>query len=105
MNNEIKLTLCITIKGAKRVQSKEKYVIKTPRGLSRRHYFDEEPAKLHINITKDAYNSMRSAFECPSFMKKAVWCRLNSEERLEINLQRICDNFQGISYSYEVLED
>lgn len=105
MNNEIKLTLCIVIKGRKRKESKEKYVIKTPRGLSRRHYFNEEPAKLHINIIKEAYDKMISAFECPSFMKKATWSRLNSKERLEINLQNLCENFQGTSYSYEILED
>ena len=105
MNNDIKISLSIIIKGGKRKQSKERYVIKTPKGYSRRHYFDEEPATLHINITKDAFIDMLSIEYVPYGVTVRDWRRMPKKDRLEWHLQRICDNFQGTSYSYEVLED
>lgn len=61
-------------------------------------------AKQSINLSEEAYNHMISSKEVPFFIKEKHWKALNSKQRLEMHLDRICQHLDGISYTYNVLE-
>lgn len=59
--------------------------------------------KQVINLTKEAY--INFVGECPSFVKPFIWSKMSRKEKLEAHFNRIKENFQGISYYYEILQD
>lgn len=62
------------------------------------------PAKQSINICKEAYYDMISN-SCPNGVKPSDWKRMSKKERLEYNLNEICEGLGGVSYSYKVFND
>lgn len=115
MNNAIKISLTIQLEGSTLIRKSEPEIFTTQRKfqhkgkevvkyIRRKHYpLVAKPASQHINLTEDAYDYMCNG-ECPSFIKPSVWSFMNPKQRLEAHLQRICENFKGTSYSYEVLK-
>lgn len=64
-----------------------------------------ETIRQSIKINKAAYQAFISPKECPSFVKPGQWSQMSQKQRLEANLQRLCEGLQGLSYTYEVFED
>lgn len=62
------------------------------------------PARQNISINKDAYKDMVSS-NCPSWESPYKWNNKNKIARLESHLQRLMENYNGISYSYQIFED
>lgn len=60
-------------------------------------------AKQVINITKEAY--INFVGECPAFVKPFIWSKMSRKEKLEAHFNNIKENFQGLSYYYEILQD
>ena len=53
---------------------------------------------------KEAYYYM-TGNEVPEFSNAKEWKRLSKKQKLEAHLQRICENMNGISYTYTVFPD
>lgn len=58
-----------------------------------------------INMYKEAYEYMTSKDSCPPGIKKFIWDKMNSKERLEAHLGLVCKHLKGISYTYKVFDD
>lgn len=126
MNNEIKILLTIELEGGTLVRKSEPEIIKyqvterdydntkkwrgsdgkkvLKKGSFKHYSFETKPASKHINITQEAYSYMTSS-ECPYWVKPKVWGHMTAKERLENHLQRMCEHFNGKSFTYEVLKD
>ncbi len=126
MNNTIKISLTIILEGSALVRKGEKESIRysltqrdlepnkkwkgedglevVKKGVHHHNPLIAKPASQHINISLDAFHAMISK-ECPYWAKPKDWIRMSEKDRLEAHLQRTCENFMGISYSYEILED
>lgn len=72
------------------------------------------PAKQVINMSTMAYEAMTSADDCPAwfrvpdlkpFQLSKAWKKLSPEERLDLHMHRIAENFQGTVLTYQVFED
>lgn len=63
-----------------------------------------KPCTQHIKISEVAYNHFISDY-CPAKTMLKSWKKMTPIQRLEWHLQRTCEHFGGISYSYEVMED
>lgn len=75
------------------------------RGRFQHYNYTTKPAVLHTNITLEAYNYMTSN-ECPSWIHKFKdWKKMTPVQRLESHLNRICQHHNGVSFTYEILED
>lgn len=126
MNNIPKISLTIILEGSTLVRKSEPEVISfklfekdtipnkkwrgkdglkvVNRGEQLHYPLEAKPVSMHINLTVDAYEYMTS-FECPYWAKPKTWSNLNKTQRLELHLQRMCENFNGKSFSYQILED
>lgn len=115
MDNNIKVLLTIELQGSKMVKGEEisyKSIVKSkygkdkPKEIKFKHRdIICKPATQHISINTDAYNYMRSKAEVPYWENKGRWVKISNKERLESHLQRMCEHFNGISYTYQVLDD
>ena len=69
------------------------------------HLRSHKPATQSISICKEAYDYMTSN-DCPSWVHKAKeWKKMNTNQRLENHLNRLCQHHNGVSFTYEILED
>lgn len=125
METQIKVILNVELKGATRVRD-DRYewinyeikkkdisnnVIKSEansivkKGRMRHYNYNVKPATLHVNICKEAYDYMTSN-DCPSWVHKAKeWKKMDTNQRLENHLNRLCQHHNGVSFTYEILED
>lgn len=127
MNNNIKISLTVVLEGSVLVRKNENREVityslnerdlnpnkkwKGKDGLEvvkkgRRFHTPlvAKPATQHLNISVDSYKHMMSS-EVPYWAKAKDWINSSPIQRLEAHLQRICEHFNGISYSYELLDD
>lgn len=126
MNDEIKISLTIILEGSTLVRKSEdevfEYVItkqdlnplkkmSKQEGLQvvkKKKYkhkpLESKPAYQTINLNKDAYNYMISS-ECPFWSTTKVWVAMSKKERLHAHMNRICEHFNGKSFTYVVLDD
>lgn len=58
-----------------------------------------------INMTREAYNYMRSFNSCPVDVKPSTWKYFNSTQRLEYHMSLICLSLGGKGFSYEIFND
>lgn len=65
--------------------------------------FEEVSCQQTIKLTQDAYDYMTSS-EQPYWFK-GPWKLMTKKQRLEAHLQRICDDREGTSYTYSILEN
>ena len=65
--------------------------------------FEEVSCQQTIKLTQDAYDYMTSP-EQPYWFK-GPWKLMTKKQRLEAHLQRICDDREGTSYTYSILEN
>lgn len=123
MNNEIKVNLNITLKG--RVMLSEQVAQNKPENyesfsmivtdVNNRKKKDSEritvkvrkcvPALQSINLSVDAYESMISKMEVPSWSKIGTWTAMSEKQRLEAHLKRITEALGGLSFTYKVLDN
>lgn len=85
-----------TKKGKKLVNTKETFSIYTRKS---------KPARQSLSISKEAYLHMTDRKEIPAARFRKSWATMSKKERLEYHLTLIAENFNAISYSYEILED
>ena len=58
----------------------------------------------HLNISEDSYNFMVSK-QCPFWFKsKGKWFGMSEKQRLEVHLQRTCEDLGGHSFTYKIIE-
>lgn len=123
MNNEIKVNLSITLPG--RVMVSEQVAQNKPENyesfsmivtdVNNKKKKDSEritvkvrkcvPALQSINLSVDAYESMTSKMEVPSWSKIGTWAAMSEKQRLEAHLQRITEALGGLSFTYKVLDN
>lgn len=120
MNNQVKILLSIqgiaggTLRkvGVKKIPFKRKIRHKGKEILVTKYRTVDDiqpiPASKSIKLTQNAYDYMTSS-EIPSFIKtkkeKGIWTSLNSKERLEWHLRRMCEANGGTAFTYSILED
>lgn len=63
-----------------------------------------KPAGQSLNLSMDAYEYMIGK-EAPYFVKPRDWERLTKKQRLEAHLKRICEELGGVSFTYAVLDN
>lgn len=65
--------------------------------------FEKIPCQQNVKLTQDAYDYMTS-IEQPYWFK-GPWKLMTKKQRLEVHLQRICEDRRGKSFTYSILED
>ena len=124
MNNEVKVSVTITLQGGVMLTHEEAKA-REKQGLASYDNFSMEvsdakgqnkevihfqtrksvPAIQVLNITNEGYNTMIDELIIPYWSKAGAWVGINSKMRLEAHLQRICESLGGMSYTYTVFED
>ena len=127
MNNEIKVSLSVTLQGSvmysqeqakalekekagtgydtfsmrvEEVKKNGKKDIKILNVKTRKY----KPAGQSLNLSMDAYEYMIGK-EAPYFVKARDWERLTKKQRLEAHLKRIVEELGGVSFTYAVLDN
>ena len=62
-------------------------------------------ATRSINMSREAYNYMRSEEAPANGISMFVWKKMKPEKRLIAHLQELCKAFDGISFTYQIFED
>ena len=127
MNNEIKVSLSVTLQGSvmlsqEQAKALEKEKVGTGYDTFNMRVEDKKsdgkkdvqtitvktrkskPASQSLNLSMDAYNYMVSN-EAPYFVKPRDWERLTKKQRLEAHLKRIVEELGGVSFTYAVLDN
>lgn len=127
MNNEIKVSLSVTLQGSvmlsqEQAKALEKEKVGTGYDTFNVRVEDKKsdgkedvqtitvktrkckPAGQSLNLSMDAYNYMVSG-EAPYFIKPRDWERLTKKQRLEAHLKRIVEELGGVSFTYAVLDN
>lgn len=73
------------------------------KGITEVTDFEPVPCQQSIKLTQDAYDYMTSS-EQPYWLK-GPWKLMTKKQRLEVHLQRICEDRKGTSYTYSIFED
>jgi hypothetical protein len=93
---DIKINLSIVLPG--RIKLSKQECLENPKNKYK-------TAKQSLNISKEGYLSMISNKEIPYWSNAKNWSRLNTKERLEQHLQKICESLGGITYSYKIFDE
>lgn len=115
MNNEIKVSLSVTLQGSVMLsQEQAKALEKEKAGTGYDTFNMKKDAKTitvktrkcksagqSLNLSMDAYDYMTGK-EAPYFVKAKDWERLTKKQRLEAHLKRIVEGLGGVSYTYTV---
>lgn len=122
MNNEIKVSLSVTLQGSVMLSQEQAKALEEEKvgtgydtlsmrvegkkgiqtiTVKTRKY---KPAGQSLNLSMDAYEYMIGK-EAPSFVKPRDWEKLTKEQRLEAHLKRICEELGGVSFTYAVLDN
>lgn len=127
MNNEIKVSLSVTLQGSVMLsQEQAKALEKEKEGAGYDTFSMRvedkksdgkedvqtitvktrkcKPAGQSLNLSIDAYDYMTGK-EAPYFVKARDWERLTKKQRLEAHLKRIVEELGGVSFTYAVLDN
>ena len=127
MNNEIKVSLSITLQGSVMLSQEQAKALEKEKEGTGYDTFNmrvegkksdgkkdvqtitvktrkNKPASQSLNLSMDAYNYMVSD-EAPYFVKPGDWERLTKKQRLEAHLKRIVEELGGVSFTYAVLDN
>ena len=126
MNNEIKVSLSVTLQGSvilSQEQAKALEKEKVGTGYDTFNMRVEslkdgkedaetitvktrkcKPAGQSLNLSMDAYDYMTGK-EAPYFVKARDWEKLTKKQRLEAHLKRIVEELGGVSFTYAVLDN
>lgn len=126
MNNEIKVSLSVTLQGSVMYSQEQAKALEEEKVGTGYDTFNmrvegkksdgrkdvqtitvktrkSKPASQSLNLSMDAYNYMVSN-EAPYFVKPRDWERLTEKQRLEAHLKRIVEELGGVSFTYAVLD-
>ena len=126
MNNEIKVSLSVTLQGSVMLSQEQAKALEKEKEGTGYDTFNmrvegkksdgkkdvqtitvktrkNKPASQSLNLSMDAYNYMVSN-EAPYFVKARDWERLTKKQRLEAHLKRIVEELGGVSFTYAVLD-
>ena len=127
MNNEIKVSLSVTLQGSVMLSQEQAKALEKEKEGTGYDTFNmrvkgkksdgkkdvqtitvktrkNKPASQSLNLSMDAYNYMVSN-EAPYFVKPRAWERLTKKQRLEAHLKRIVEELGGVSFTYTVLDN
>lgn len=127
MNNEIKVSLSVTLQGSVMLSQEQAKALEKEKEGTGYDTFNmrvegkksdgkkdvqtitvktrkNKPASQSLNLSMDAYNYMVSS-EAPYFIKPRDWERLTKKQRLEAHLKRIVEELGGVSFTYAVLDN
>ena len=126
MNNEIKVSLSVTLQGSVMLSQEQAKALEKEKvgtgydAFSMRVEGREKgkkdtetitvktrkckPAGQSLNLSVDAYNYMIGE-EAPYFVKPKDWERLTKKQRLEAHLKRIVEELDEVSFTYAVLDN
>lgn len=127
MNNEIKVSLSVTLQGSVMLSQEQAKALEKEKEGTGYDTFNmrvegkksdgkkdvqtitvktrkNKPASQSLNLSMDAYNYMVSN-EAPYFVKARDWERLTKKQRLEAHLKRIVEELGGVSFTYAVLDN
>lgn len=126
MNNEIKVSLSVTLQGSVMLSQEQAKALEKEKvgtgydtfsmrveGLKNGKKDAEtitvktrkcKPAGQSLNLSMDAYEYMIGK-EAPYFVKPRDWEKLTKKQRLEAHLKRICEELGGVSFTYAVLDN
>lgn len=127
MNNEIKVSLSVTLQGSVMLSQEQAKALEKEKVGTGYDTFNmrvegkksdgkkdvqtitvktrkSKPASQSLNLRMDAYNYMVSN-EAPYFVKPRDWERLTKKQRLEAHLKRIVEELGGVSFTYAVLDN
>ena len=126
MNNEIKVSLSVTLQGSVMLSQEQAKALEEEKvgtgydAFSMRVEGREKgkkdtetitvktrkckPAGQSLNLSMDAYEYMIGE-EAPYFVKPRDWERLTKKQRLEAHLKRIAEGLGGVSFTYAILDN
>lgn len=126
MNNEIKVSLSVTLQGGVMLSQEQAKALEEEKvgtgydafsmrveGLKKGKKDTEtitvktrkcKPAGQSLNLSMDAYEYMIGE-EAPYFVKPRDWERLTKKQRLEAHLKRIVEGLGGVSFTYAILDN
>ena len=126
MNNEIKVSLSVTLQGSVMLSQEQAKALEEEKvgtgydafsmrveGLKNGKKDAEtitvktrkcKPAGQSLNLSMDAYEYMIGK-EAPYFVKPRDWERLTKKQRLEAHLRRIVEGLGGVSFTYAILDN
>ena len=126
MNNEIKVSLSVTLQGSVMLSQEQAKALEKEKvgtgydAFSMRVEGREKgkkdaetitvktrkckPAGQSLNLSVDAYNYMIGE-EAPYFVKPRDWEKLTKKQRLEAHLRRIVEGLGGVSFTYAILDN
>ncbi len=126
MNNEIKVSLSVTLQGSVMLSQEQAKALEEEKVGTGYDTFNMrveglkdgkkdaktitvetrkcKPANQSLNLSVDAYNYMIGK-EAPYFVKARDWERLTKKQRLEAHLKRIVEELGGVSFTYAVLDN
>ena len=127
MNNEIKVSLSITLPGSVMLSQEQAKALEEEKvgtgydtfsmrveGKNGDGKKDAEtitvktrkckPAGQSLNLSMDAYEYMIGK-EAPYFVKPRDWERLTKKQRLEAHLKRVVEGLGGVSFTYTILDN
>ena len=123
MNNEIKVSLSVTLQGSVMLSQEQAKALEEEKVGTGYDTFSMrvegkksdgktitvktrkcKPAGQSLNLSMDAYEYMIGK-EAPYFVKPRDWEKLTKKQRLEAHLKRICEELGGVSFTYAVLDN
>lgn len=126
MNNEIKVSLSVTLQGSVMLSQEQAKALEKEKVGTGYDTFNVrveslkdgkkdaetitvktrkcKPAGQSLNLSMDAYDYMTGK-EAPYFVKAKDWERLTKKQRLEAHLKMICKELGGVSFTYAVLDN
>lgn len=127
MNNEIKVSLSVTLQGSVMLSQEQAKALEKEKEGTGYDTFNmrvedkksdgkedvqtitvktrkNKPASQSLNLSMDAYNYMVSN-KAPYFVKPRDWERLTKKQRLEAHLRRIVEGLGGVSFTYAILDN
>lgn len=126
MNNEIKVSLSVTLQGSVMLSQEQAKALEKEKAGTGYDTFNMrvkglgngrkdagtitvktrkcKPAGQSLNLSMDAYDCMTGK-EAPYFVKARDWERLTRKQRLEAHLKRICEGLGGVGFTYAVLDN
>ena len=126
MNNEIKVSLSVTLQGSVMLSQEQAKALEEEKvgtgydafsmrveGLKKGKKDAEtitvktrkcKSAGQSLHLSMDAYEYMIGK-EAPYFVKPRDWERLTKKQRLEAHLKRIVEELGGVSFTYTILDN
>lgn len=126
MNNEIKVSLSVTLQGSVMLSQEQAKALEKEKVGTGYDTFNMrveslkggkkdaetinvktrkcKPAGQSLNLSMDAYDYMTGK-KAPYFMKARDWEKLTKKQRLEAYLKRIVEELGGVSFTYAVLDN